>query len=199
MKRVLIFVMITVFIFVGYVLFKKEAKEEIPNISSFENCVQAGGVVMESYPKQCRWKNGLLFNQKIFGEETTELNIYFPNTTQTEYISDCSKLYPVKRLVKKSENLANAALWELLKGVKTEEKNEGYISFIHADTGLRTVKIREKTMEIDFDKAIKREIKNQCQVQGVMAQLRQTVTQFDTIDSIIVSIDGETENIFDVD
>lgn len=29
-----------------------------PELSDFERCVAETGIVMESYPRQCRWENG---------------------------------------------------------------------------------------------------------------------------------------------
>ncbi|MES2006919.1 MAG: hypothetical protein V4436_02290 [Patescibacteria group bacterium] len=48
---------------VGYVLFQKPLVQ--PVVDSFEACVAAGNPVMESYPRQCRSREGVLFVEKI--------------------------------------------------------------------------------------------------------------------------------------
>ena len=41
------------------------AQQPVNTVSSFEECVAAGNPVMESYPRQCRSKNGELFVEQI--------------------------------------------------------------------------------------------------------------------------------------
>lgn len=50
--------------------------KKIEDISSFEECAQAGYPIMESYPEQCRSKDGQLFVRDIGNElEKTDLII----------------------------------------------------------------------------------------------------------------------------
>lgn len=64
---------LAIFLF-GYMYSKKVSAPTVP-VTSFEECVQAGFPVMESYPRQCRDGDGVLYVEKI--QET----ITYTNTT----------------------------------------------------------------------------------------------------------------------
>lgn len=51
-------------------------KHPMSNIEStdFESCANAGGVIMESYPEQCRTKNGKVFTRDI-GNELEKMDL----------------------------------------------------------------------------------------------------------------------------
>lgn len=66
MKKIIIFISI-IFIFLLVVSFWKQRKSTLI-ISSFEDCVQAGNPVMDSYPEQCRTSEGKLFVRDIGNE-----------------------------------------------------------------------------------------------------------------------------------
>lgn len=86
MKRILLAVFL---ILVGGVIvyFWKSAPQAPKTIDSFEACVQAGNPVMESYPAQCRTKDGALFVQDIGNElekdDVIRVNLPRPNALVT--------------------------------------------------------------------------------------------------------------------
>jgi hypothetical protein len=48
--------------------------EQEPEVTSFEECVAAGNPVMESYPRQCRTSEGVLFVENI-GNELEKMDL----------------------------------------------------------------------------------------------------------------------------
>lgn len=58
MKKILLII-----ILLSFILFTGCAAQK--EISSFEECVEAGYPVMESYPRQCRIANGTTFTEDI--------------------------------------------------------------------------------------------------------------------------------------
>lgn len=62
MKNILILVLIGVVVWLGF--FKSEEKIA-PVVMSFEDCADAGYLVMESYPRQCRTPDGRLYVEEI--------------------------------------------------------------------------------------------------------------------------------------
>lgn len=46
---------------------------ELKKINSFEECAKAGNPVMESYPRQCRLKNGELFIERVITQECVNI------------------------------------------------------------------------------------------------------------------------------
>lgn len=57
----------------GFLLFKYVIEEDLPAqnslVTNFEQCVQAGYPVMESYPRQCRVPSGELFVESVTNPE----------------------------------------------------------------------------------------------------------------------------------
>jgi hypothetical protein len=47
---------------------KDNSPVEPMNVTSFQECVDAGGAVMESYPRQCRSEDGQIFIEEIVNE-----------------------------------------------------------------------------------------------------------------------------------
>ena len=60
---VLVLILI-VLVGIGYLVFRSPNDTELA-ITNFEECVEAGNAVMESYPRQCRTEDGKLFVEEI--------------------------------------------------------------------------------------------------------------------------------------
>ena len=65
----------------GYIYNKKVTAPTIP-VTSFEECVQAGYAVMESYPRQCRDADGVLYVEQV------EVAIAYANTDSNMIVVD---------------------------------------------------------------------------------------------------------------
>lgn len=50
---------------VGLIIITAEGPDENPPVTSFEECVEAGNPVMESYPRQCRSDSGEVFVETV--------------------------------------------------------------------------------------------------------------------------------------
>jgi hypothetical protein len=68
-QAMIIVILITVFVYLT-VTGKSFKKTEI---TSFEDCVKAGGAVMESYPEQCLTANKKSFTRQLSEEEQKKL------------------------------------------------------------------------------------------------------------------------------
>jgi hypothetical protein len=68
-QAVIIGILMTVFIY--FTVTGKSFKKT--EITSFEECAQAGGVIMESYPEQCMTKDKKSFTRKLSEEEQKKL------------------------------------------------------------------------------------------------------------------------------
>ncbi len=64
-RRLLLFLFTIVFLTVVAVLWKAPKKQNLPKVSNFEECAKAGYKVMESYPRQCTTKDGILFLETL--------------------------------------------------------------------------------------------------------------------------------------
>jgi hypothetical protein len=124
--------------------------------------------------------------------ETTVLKVYFGDQTTGV---DCNSVKPLERVVLKTEAIARVALEELLKGPNQAEKNAGYFTSINAGVKIQSLTISNGVAKVDFDEQLEYQIGGSCKVSAIRAQITQTLKQFSTVESVIISINGRTEDI----
>ena len=103
------------------------------------------------------------------------------------------------RSVQKTITPLSAALKSLLNGPNPEERDNGYVSFIPANTQLLSVSIHDKTAMINFSEEF---TFNQYGLEGYLAQLMQviyTATTFNTIKDVQILIEGEQTSYLGTD
>ena len=125
----------------------------------------------------------------------TEVSVFFGNTIMNPQTEDCKLVYPVKREVKKTLQVARAAIEELLKGPTEEEKSQGYITGINKGVEIQKISIEDGIIKVDFNDKLEEGIGGSCLVSMIMSQIVTTLKQFPTVENVIVSIDGRTEDI----
>ena len=85
MKKILVAIIALILVIVGGVFVWNLTNDEVPlPVTSFQECVQAGNPVMESYPRQCR-QGDQKFTEAIGNElEKTDLiRLDYPRPNQT--------------------------------------------------------------------------------------------------------------------
>ena len=175
-------------IWAGFYL--RPAKVEV---QSFDDCVKAGYPVLESYPRQCKTPDGKTFTEDI-GIETIKIKVYFNNDKLDPEFS-CNKVFPVEREIIKTEAIDRAALEELLKGASEKEKSEGFFTSINSGVKIQKLTIEDGTAGVDFDEQLEFQVGGSCRVAAIRAQITQTLKQFPTVQNVIISINGRTEDI----
>ncbi len=134
------------------------------------------------------------FNKATSGE-TTEVLVYFSNPRLSPGAElDCALVEPVKRTVPKTEAVARAALTELLKGPTASERAAGYVSAIPAGAVLKAVTVEDGTAMADFSEDLEPG-GGSCAVTAIRAQISETLTQFNSVSDVTISVNGETEEI----
>ncbi len=126
----------------------------------------------------------------VFGaQEWTSVRLFFsPRTVGT----DCSETVAVTRRIPKTPAIGRAALEELLAGPSAQErKNLGVSTSIPVGATVRSFAIRDSVAYVDFDRAI--EAGGSCRVTAIRANVTQTLLQFPTIRSVVISVEGSVE------
>ncbi len=126
--------------------------------------------------------------------QTMKVKVYFNNNNLDPEIS-CSKVFPTEREIIKTTAVARAALEELLKGPTEKENAEGFITTINLGVKIKKLTIENGVAKVDFDEALQNAVGGSCRVSAIRAQITETLKQFSTIKSVIISINGETETI----
>lgn len=125
-----------------------------------------------------------------------EIFVYYNNTKKDPNMSDCSKVYPLKReLVDQSEHEEVNALVTLTMPLSQQEKEQGFVSNIPEGTQLVNLRISgEGLAYADFTEELNSG-GGSCSMLARRAQIEQTLLQFPTIDKVIISVNGRTEDI----
>ncbi len=127
-------------------------------------------------------------------QETMTVKAYFGNINFNPNMQDCSKVYPVERIVPKTLGPAKVALEELFKGPSEEEKIQGYVSWFSEKTKdiLKSVKIENNTAYLDL-KDIRQIIPGasaSCGSAHFLAEVETTLKQFPIVNRVIIAIDA---------
>jgi len=130
----------------------------------------------------------------IFGEPLSVVLVYFGNS-QKGSSEDCSKVFPISRAISKTEAVARGAILELLKGTTEMEKKSGYFTSINTGVKIQKLTIENGTAKIDLSNEIEKGLGGSCRVANIRAQIETTLKQFPTVKSVIISVDGRTEDI----
>lgn len=122
------------------------------------------------------------------------LKVYFPNTDMGS-LEDCSKVFPVSRDVQETVAVGRASLIELLSGVSESEKGLGYYTNINEGVVIQSLVISNGIAKVDFNSKLEEFVGGSCKVTSIRAQISETLKQFPTVKTVVISIDGRTEDI----
>jgi spore germination protein GerM len=131
---------------------------------------------------------------KTDNNPTSKIYIYFNNNKMDPEVS-CNQVFPVERIIPKTQAIARAAIEELLKGQTVAEKSQGFFTSINSGVKIQSLIIDNSVAKIDFDEQLEFQIGGSCKVSAIRAQITETLKQFSTVKSVIISINGRTEDI----
>ncbi len=99
------------------------------------------------------------------------------------------------REVEKGLSIEEATLRKLLDGPTEEEKEDGYFTSINEEVMVQSFKIEDGVIFVDFSKELEEGVAGSARVMAIRSQIEETLKQFDTIEEVVISIDGETEDV----
>jgi hypothetical protein len=124
------------------------------------------------------------------------VTIYFPNSQRDPDFLDCSVVYPVSREIPYTSQLAAATLGTLLLGPSGSEQAEGFFTSIPVDDVLiQQLFISDGVVHADFNQALQAGVGGSCRVISIRSQIAETLKPFSDTDQVVISINGETEEI----
>jgi putative hemolysin len=126
--------------------------------------------------------------------ETEKVKLFFNNNELDPTVS-CNQVFPVERSITKTEAVGRATLEELLKGPSQTDLDYGYYTNLSEGVKIQKLTITDGVAKVDFDEALEKNIGGSCRVSAIRAQITETLKQFPTVKSVIISIDGRTEDI----
>jgi hypothetical protein len=131
----------------------------------------------------------------MFNQDSMSVKVFF-TTSQTagENDFDCKYLEAVSKQVPKSPGVARSALLALLEGPSAEDKDNGFDTAINQNVKINSLTIVDGVAKIDFDEQIQYQVGGSCRVASIREQIEQTLKQFPSIKSVIISVNGELES-----
>lgn len=128
---------------------------------------------------------------KVDNTQKTSVNVYFGDTDAI-VAGDCTAVDFEKRTVHKTLAPAKLALTELINGTTagwaTDEMPEG--------TSLNSVTIVNGVAKVDFGSYYEQGWSGgSCKVSVLRAQIEQTLKQFDSVDSVEITVNGKSDSI----
>ena len=124
-------------------------------------------------------------------QKTMSVKLYFPNRTFNPEIFDCSLVYSVNRVIPYTQAVAAATLAELIKGPTAEEQKNGYFGTIPEGTKVNSIKIVNGFLFVDFNKEAESG-GGSCGQAAKGSSIVKTLTQFSTVKSIQMSVEGNS-------
>jgi hypothetical protein len=122
---------------------------------------------------------------------STTLKIYFSKKDP----SDCNVVYPSNRVMAKTATPARDALGALLTGPTDTEQAQGYQTSINPGVKIQQLTIENGIAKVDFDQTLQDKVGGSCRVAAIRAQITQTLKQFPTVKSVVISINGDSRTI----
>jgi spore germination protein GerM len=126
--------------------------------------------------------------------ETTTVRAFFLNDTLDPEVT-CTEVFPVDREVPKTGAVGRAALDELLAGLTEAERTLGYSTALPDGVAVNRLAIEDGTAYADFDATLERGAGGSCRVAAIRWQIIETLKQFPTVHEVVISIDGNSEDI----
>ncbi|MDP3882720.1 MAG: GerMN domain-containing protein [Candidatus Staskawiczbacteria bacterium] len=126
--------------------------------------------------------------------EMTTVKVFFNNSKMDPDFS-CNKVFSVDRTVIKTQAIARSALQELLKGPTETEKNAGFFTSINPGVLVQSLTIENGTAKVDFNDQLEYQVGGSCRVSAVRSEIIETLKQFPTVNNVVISINGRTEDI----
>lgn len=87
----------------------------------------------------------------------------------------------------------------ILTAKRRNDNEAGYFTSINSGVKIQKLVIDPPTgggvAKVDFDEQLEFQVGGSCRVSAIRAQITQTLKQFPTVKSVIISINGRTEDI----
>lgn len=120
-----------------------------------------------------------------FSSNYTTTSVYFvPNNSQS-----CDSVVAVPRVIPQTVSVGRASLEALLAGLGLSE-NVTYATSIPHDAQINSLAITDGIATVDFNSLA---IAGSCAVTSARTQITETLLQFPTVDSVVISVNGQVD------
>jgi spore germination protein GerM len=132
-------------------------------------------------------------DENTSAEQTVK--VFFNNTKFDPGLMDCSNVYPVDRKIDSTLAVGRAALDELLRGLVPGESEKGYMTNLNTGITIQKLTIENGVAKVDFSEQLQAGVGGSCKTLAIRSQITQTLKQFPTVKEVVISINGNVEDI----
>lgn len=136
-------------------------------------------------------------NKAVAFDWEKETQVYFLDSKKINDSSDCSEVTPVSRKVLNAETLGPGALEALLKGPTEEERVSGLLTSINKGVLIQKFEIQNGVALVDLNSKFNEGVAGSCTVIAIRSQIESTLNALPDIDSVVISVNGESEGILE--
>ncbi len=123
--------------------------------------------------------------------ETIKIKLYFVKVAEgQEEIVEIERLIPYNTVA-----TARAAIAELLRGPLAAEKNEGLSTSINEEVEIQSISVESGVASVDFSEELEEGVAGSARVTAIREQIEKTLLQFNTVDQVVISVNGRTEDV----
>ena len=122
--------------------------------------------------------------------ETVTLSLYFVSVTD-----GTEEVVAVEREFDRTVTPARAALEALFSGPTEAEAAVGYTSAIPSGVVIRELSIEDGVATVDLSSELDAGVAGSATVMAIREQIESTLLQFETVNDVIISVEGEVEGI----
>ncbi len=125
-------------------------------------------------------------------EGDKEISVYFLDIEGQQ-----EELVEVKRTIPHEPGISYpfAAINQLLNGPTEDESERGIFSMINPGTVVYDLTIEDGVAIVDFNEKLQEGVAGSASVMAIRNQIERTLLQFDDINEVVISINGESEEI----
>jgi hypothetical protein len=168
----------------------------VKSLSYPEPLTERGTLEFFAYsPKDGSEIEKVIINVRFETLDTILLKTYFSNSYKDPGALACATTYAVERRVQRTTAVGAVAINELLNGTTASESKQGFFSSINPGTKLNSLKIEDGVARVDFSRNLGEGVGGSCKVSAIRSQIESTLKQFPTVKSVVIAIEGETEEV----
>lgn len=125
-------------------------------------------------------------------QDPMSVRIHFSTGGET----DCTQTQAVTRQIPRTQAVARSALQELFKGSTQAEQNQfGLYTAINPGVTIQQISIENGVAYVDFSDELELNVGGSCRVAAIYSQIRNTLLEFSTVNDVVLSVNGRTEDI----
>ncbi len=128
-----------------------------------------------------------------FPEEYITVQVHFVDTSLSENSLFCDHTADVSRSTAKIKSVARFALEQLFAGPSYFEKVRGYTTSINSGVTIKSLTVDDRVAYVDLSDEAQEGVAGSCWVTSIRAQIEATLKQFPSVDSVVISVDGEVD------